>query len=719
MTIILLSGLFIVAGFSPYVQANTASDPLQVSADEYGLWDGHRLFIAQGNVTVHYNEALITADSLQYDTESAQALFLGNVFYVDDEQELTGDSLHYDLNTGVSLFDGMEAVLYSDGVEGPMFVTGQRVQAQEGEVRMERATFTTCECEGDTPAYRFVARELEIYPNDRIIVRGATFYDHNVPLMYLPYLTLSLKEKTSRFDMPQIGYSERTGWYIKLTYNYVLKSGLYGAVLFDYFQKLGPGGGVRHTYVDNDSGEGTLYAYGVGNEAGGADASFAWERRWTGSPLDVRAQYEHDVSTGPSGIDREALRGRLVAESRSKEGTFATKAEYRLDNRSHWLQPNTKLSADGSLRRRFGDRWEVRLKGDAFDERRSGTRHRWIGYSGELRYAAPKYTLTTRVEQQVNPDLKEDDYSGHLPARWTHVSRLPEVDLSLRRMYGLDVRFGVVRLKEEPAGTAAWRGETEIGLPTRTLRLSPAVSFNASGSARGRAYTTDHRQLTLQGRAGLNIRFGRPLSATLQYNYRDVWGETPFRFDEVRALETFAPRLNWRSNSFNASLNTTYNFLTQRWGRLSGNVTWRLTPDFILRGSGTYDVYDRTLERIVGTLDWKASEDSSIRLGVRYNARTEAWERLDADIRLAVGGGWEAGVTAIYDVTRERFSRNHMYVSHNACDCREIRLRYDHMNTEVWVEYHITAFPQSRVALGSGDDKLMFESDALADFLDD
>lgn len=710
MFVLSILGALLLSG-----SAVSASEPLQVSADEYSLWDGSRLFVAQGHVTVHYNEALITADMLQYDADAGHALFLGNVFYSDNEQELTGESLHYDLNTGVALFDGMEAVLYSDGIKGPMFLSGQRVRATDGEVRMELATFTTCECTGDVPAYRFEAKELEIYPNDRIIVRKVTFYDHKVPLLYLPYLTLSLKEKTSRFDMPQVGYSERTGWYIKLTYNYVLKSGLYGAILFDYFQKLGPGGGVNHTYVDDDSGVGSVYVYGVGNDVGGVDGSFSWDRRWHGSPVDVRARYVYDVTTMSTGIAREQLLGRLTAEGRGSTGNFTARAEYGAEDRIEWLHPRSKLSGAVTVRQRFGNEWEVRLKGDGFDDRRNADRHRWFSYAGELRRNAPKYTLIARLEQQVNPDLQKDDYDRN--PRWRYVSRSPEVIVNLRRMAGFDIGFGVVRLKEEPDGTMAWRGETEIGLATRTWRLSPAISFNGSGSARGRAYTTDDRQLTLQGRAGLNVRLFAPLSATLQYNYRDVWGDTPFNFDRVSPLETFAPRLNWRSSALTASLSTTYNMRTERWSVLSANATWRLTPNLVARGSGTYHVYDRTIERVAGTVDWKTSNESTVRLGAVYDVRRAAWSTMQADVQLKVGGGWEAGVTAIYNAARESFTRNHMYISHNACGCREIRLRYDQVKGEVWAEYHITAFPSSRIALGTGDDKLMFESDALADFL--
>lgn len=693
--------------------AALAAEPMEVSADEYSVWDGSRLFVAQGNVTVRYRGALITSDALHYDSEAAYAVFSGNVFYLDDDQELTGSSLHYDLDAGVATFDGMDAVLYSDGVDGPMFVRGDRVRAADGEVRIERARLTTCECTGDTPAYHFAAKELEIYPNDRIVVRSVTFYDHRVPLLYLPYLTLSLKEDTSRFDMPQIGYSERTGWYVKLTYNYVLKSGLYGALLFDYFQKLGPGGGVRHTYVDNETGQGSVYVYGVGNEYGGADAAFAWERRWKGSPWDVRAQYAYDASVSSVGFERERLHAGAVVTRTTGTDTMSADVDYRLDTGGDVLQ---RLSAAAQVRQRLGDDWYVRLDGEAFDEWSRERRRRWIGYSGELQQVTPGYTLLARVERQFNPDLKDKEKTGE--PDWTHVHRFPEVTLKLRRVAGIDVQLAAARLVES-TGIAAGRGEANVGLATRTLRLGRIASFNWSGSARGRAYTTEQQQLTLQSRASVNVQIARPLSATLQYNYRDVWGETPFRFDRVSPSETLSPRLNWRSRAVTASLSTSYNLLTEKWSVVTGNATVRVTPNLLVRGTGTYDLAQQTLNRVIGTLDWRIGEDSRVRIGGSYDVPKQAWDRVDADIELSVTGGWKAGLKTIFQVTKNEFTRNHMYISHDACGCREVRLRYDQTKGEVWLEYHITAFPSSRVAVGAGDDAFMFESDALTDFLNE
>lgn len=714
--IVFIVGLLLAISTFPaaaQAESSDAEQSLSVVADEYSVWDGSRVFVAQGNVTVRYKEAVISADAMRYDAEAEYALFSGRVVLIEDEQELTGASLGYDLRSGRAEFDKLEAVLHADGVEGPMFVRGDSVTTLPGEIQVRHGRLTTCECDEDgRPAYHFAARGLEIYPGDRMVVRGATFYDHGVPLMYLPYFVLSLKEDASRFDMPQVGFSTRTGWYVKLAYNYVLQGGAYGALLLDYYQLLGPGGGVRHTYVDDEVGKGTLLAYGVANEFDGADITLGWNRNWSTGPWRAAADVTYDVSTAAAAVREERLHTLANVEHRNDRGLMSGSVDHRL--RTGIDARTESLSVEGDLRQRLGNDWELRMSGDWSDDERQNARRRLLSYTGELRRAVPAYTLIVGVEQRVNPDLKDEDKAGAV--RWTHVSRLPDVSLRLRRTAGIDLQFGVARLKEEPSGVGAWRSEAEAGLATRTWRFGRFASFNVRGATRGRYYSTGDTQLTVDGRAGLNVNLARPLTLTTTYTYREVWGDTPFRFDRVSPSETVSARLNWRTSALTASVNTSYNFRTERWGRLTGNATWRALPNMSLRATATYDLYRSSIQDVVGTVDWRPADDWRIRLGARYNVPTEQWRRVDADIEMSLGGGWKAGVTSIFDVARNSFSRHHMFLSHDA-DCREIKLRYDETKGEVWLEYHIAAFPSSRVAVGTGDDQLLFEADALDEFL--
>ncbi|MFO7311526.1 MAG: hypothetical protein C0P61_005630, partial [Bacillota bacterium] len=59
-----------------------AADPVSVQADGFTFWDGTRIFVASGNVTVRWRDAVVTADTLRYDAETEVLVFEGNVVYV-------------------------------------------------------------------------------------------------------------------------------------------------------------------------------------------------------------------------------------------------------------------------------------------------------------------------------------------------------------------------------------------------------------------------------------------------------------------------------------------------------------------------------------------------------------------------------------------------------------------------------------------------------------
>jgi len=690
-----------------------AADPVSVQADGFSFWDGNRLFMAEGHVRLRYRDAVITADTMQYDADTGLVVFAGNVVFVEGEQELAGARLQYDLNTGEAVLDELDAIMYAEGVDGPMFVRGDRVDATPERLRIQRARLTTCECEeGRVPAYHFAAREIEIFPGDRIVVRGVVFYEHGVPLMYLPSWTLSLREGASHFDAPQIGYSSRTGWYIKTTYHYVRPSGTYGALLLDYYQLLGPGAGVRHTYRHDDTGRGTVLIYGVGNTSGGLDASLGWEREWQLDRWRLDANVGYDVSTGLSGaVERQEAQAKLDLEQTSGPGVTRGQLEYQAVKGQ---DPLVHLAGSGELRRSLGGNWDVYLRAEGYRYETASYLRRWFGYDAELRRRTANYTLTIRLEQQVNPDLKDEDTQVVVP--WTHVSRLPEVTLETRAIAGLELMAGVARLKEEPNGTEAWRAEARAGVPIRTLRLSDNAVVSARGQLAGRTYSTGHRQLSLETRTTLNWQLTKPLGLTLQHTYRDGWGGTPFRFDEVTPTSALSVRLSWRNARVTASVSGRYDLRTERWDPLALNATFRLTTNLTVRGAASYDLATHSWQRLVATMDWKPSEGWTVRLGGQYHVAAKQLERVDAQLEMAFGGGWKAGLTAIYSVTTGSFPRSEIFIAHDE-ECREIRVRYDHTQGEVWLEYNITAFPMSRVAVGAAEDKLMFESDALTELL--
>ena len=62
--------------------------------------------------------------------------------------------------------------LLQHGVLGSIYAQGATITGEQGHVRLENTSYTTCELAH--PHYFFRAKSVDIYPGDKMIVRRAT-----------------------------------------------------------------------------------------------------------------------------------------------------------------------------------------------------------------------------------------------------------------------------------------------------------------------------------------------------------------------------------------------------------------------------------------------------------------------------------------------------------------------------------------------------------------
>ena len=118
---------------------------------------------------------------------------------------------------------------------------------------------------------------------------------------------LVIPSEENRFDMPQVGYGAREGWFVKTTYNYYRNPSFRGFLYLDYFSRLGPGLGVKHLYDFESLGAGSLYIYELLNR--------------TTNHVQSKLELTHKVPMG-SGII--CTLGLKYSDSLSLAGTFNT-----------------------------------------------------------------------------------------------------------------------------------------------------------------------------------------------------------------------------------------------------------------------------------------------------------------------------------------------------------------------------------------------------------
>jgi lipopolysaccharide export system protein LptA len=140
-----------------------------------------------------------------------------------------------------------------------------------------------------------------------------------------------------------------------------------------------------------------------------------------------------------------------------------------------------------------------------------------------------------------------------------------------------------------PSNHIATRGEALVNFTSDVLRLSPSVTWAASGQARVDAYGTGQQRSVLGATIGFTDILNRSSSLSLTYNFADVNGTTPFLFDVISADSTVALSYGYGGPGVLqfGGISFGYSFLSRQTS-LGVNVGLAITPRLILTASGDY-----------------------------------------------------------------------------------------------------------------------------------
>jgi len=236
------------------------------------------LIYANKRTRVYYKGLILEADTLSLDVPREEVTAVGNVELTGKGSDIQAERLRY------SFRDEEGVAFQARGHYGPLFFrynpketaadpSFERLGADESLFR--RATVTGCDF--SVPHYRIRAREILLYQKDRLFLKGATFYLHKMPLLYLPVYSKSLREGSPWFV--RLGYKSKVGAWARVGYVYhhttqepsltdddvmVTKSRGHLTLFADYLTKKGFGGGLTYKYsLDYDRHHGEIELYGL------------------------------------------------------------------------------------------------------------------------------------------------------------------------------------------------------------------------------------------------------------------------------------------------------------------------------------------------------------------------------------------------------------------------------------------------------------------------
>ncbi len=235
-----------------------ANSPVRLKGDQITI--SQELVVATGNIHVEYKDIILKANYLELDPKTWILTAKGNVSVIQEKNTLTGETLTLFLKEDKYKLDSVKGELTDRSVKGFIYIRGDSLEKdQQGSIKGKDMAFTTCDLEA--PHYHIKAKELVIYPQERLYATDVSFYMGNIRIFSLPYYNLLFEYPDRQPFIPEIGNSIDKGYYIKTFYSHYQSRDLYGYATLEFGEKTGIGLGLTEFYNIKNVGPGSLNIY--------------------------------------------------------------------------------------------------------------------------------------------------------------------------------------------------------------------------------------------------------------------------------------------------------------------------------------------------------------------------------------------------------------------------------------------------------------------------
>jgi LPS-assembly protein len=199
-----------------------ASDLLKVDAGTQtvsGQKDA-RIFVYEGNVDARIGTYRLQADKVTVYEGTNKVIAEGNVvFDQGDQQRITGSSAEWNYRTKTGFFLNSTGFTNQTQDGTRIYFTADRVERISLDTIVATNVQVTA-CDEDVPKWSFHAKRARIKTGDRVRVYSPSLKVKGVPIFYLPYASVSIKQRdrASGFLTPTFGGSGQKGFRVSSAY---------------------------------------------------------------------------------------------------------------------------------------------------------------------------------------------------------------------------------------------------------------------------------------------------------------------------------------------------------------------------------------------------------------------------------------------------------------------------------------------------------------------
>lgn len=672
-----------------------------------------RVFQGTGNIVIRDGDLELTGELLIYDQQKQELYLEGNVTFTKGDTYMEGESLVYNVVEERGEFVKARAQMVSGNIDGPVFVFGEHLQIDSGDYSIHDGIVSTCDL--TEPHYHLAVKQIEVYPGDKMIIRGVRFYEGKLPLFYWPYLVIPLDERYSDMDfsLPEIGYNETDGYYFKHRYNYSLSSNANGALIYEYYTRKGLGLGVDHKYSHAALGSGGIAFYFL---------PFAASKYLLGQFSHTFETDNISFSTTNSYSQQQLGTGmeQNTASSTSlvyRDANTRLSAELKYGLETKGSESSRTWSAGGSWHEQLLPNWSLDLSSKAVGKGETTT----YDHLAETTYTYGSHRFNLAVQQKYNPDL----LNGTTPPTWKSLNRLPEFtwQWSNPKLSGLTFpgrfQLSAGRFEEYPSKVATWRVVPAVELFSRSWRSDFGTTLTYSGNVSASFYGTGQSLGVAYGRLGLTQKLSDSLSLTANYYKRFVWGETPFRFDAQTAQDLLRGTLRYTRRPWTITVNTGYDLLKDKFETLRTQINFSSAAQPVTAAvTLNYDLNNKRFGDLSGNINYRPQDDWTFSFGVVYNIANQQLKRINGKVQFDLTETVKLSYDLNYEPGKTPALKQSKLVLTFDMHCRKFEMSYDQVRQDFRVQYSINAFPKLPIGYSTQEGIRFFKLEDLKDLIE-
>lgn len=680
-----------------------------IKAAQINYVDHSRQIEACGGVEVTYKDTIIKADLALLDQDLEMVWATGNVEIDYEGASFNGDQFIYDIKTEKGWVTPVATDLTDDAFEGPIYLKAGLGKLENEAAFLDHSTFTSCD--RLRPHYHLVAREVEYYPDDRIVFRQVWYWEARVPILFFPYLVISLDDKESMFEV-EVGYDVADGWFVYIGYNYILNPQNQGTVYTQLTQYGGNTLGIRN-YTEN-----TAYSKWYQDWAYTSNSNSQYEvydlfelglgyENWANSKLRWKTDYEHRFHVD---LDGSAY------------------SEWTLDLQG--LTPYPKLTViyrndeDYSEYLSLGGSWSYQSQAK-LNINTSGAWYRTEyltgGESNSFRYNLN----ATKNWSHSNLGIRVSNSQVISTASSSSQNYLPEItynipainlgwfgNLNYKFQY-TDYQYVQVYREIVTSDLHGERWANDLN-QSKTLWSNSTSNVSLNSQLRQRYYLVEEIGTEFNAfTESLNFRktVFKKLAATVGANYTWTEGEVAALFrsaysDSLLDGGYVSTNLAWNGTKLVANLSTGYNLTYQKANPLNVSVTLIPIQKLSVSFNTIYywpddSYYQPGLGWTRFTFNYRRDEAFRVNLGLNFDFQSESWgekyfetflkQQLTTNLRIELAARY-SDLLEDFSV----FSLGTVYDWH----CREVLFNYDYIEEKFWLRLKFKAFPQAIIGYG-------------------